>query len=98
MCDHESFAANVHIDRIARDETDDVFAFAATITVTCEGCGEPFGFRCDDVGLQPDRPTVDVSARELRVPLIRPAELGARGPLAALTADESYPGFQVRAR
>lgn len=79
-CRHERFSAAVNVNRLhAREQDDSPVSFAADITVRCADCGEPFGFRCRDMGVAPDRPAVSVDTLELRVPLRPPSELKLAG-------------------
>lgn len=106
-CQHGSHTARVHVQRFVPDlppeeegresrPGDEPYAFAVEIHVECAECGQPFGFRCPDVGMLPDRPCVSPDALELRVPLISPAELTLLGPLAAMARPNDLPGFSVR--
>ena len=84
-CGHENFGANVEVERLQDGEGGRVTGFMAGVRVACLDCGAPFGFRCEDVGLQPDRPTMSVDGLELRVPLVSPEGY-----------TPAFPGFRVR--
>lgn len=105
-CEHLNFAARVDVARIMEnlapedegrppEKGDDAYSFCAEITVACADCGESFGFRCPDVGMLNDRPSVSPDALELRLRLVTPSELALLGPLAAMAPD-NLAGFRVR--
>lgn len=96
MCAHEDFNAFVEVNRLTDPNTDGIHSFAADVKIECADCGASFGFRCQDVGLLPDRPAVSPDALELRLPLISPTELELLGPLAAMTRPSDHPGFTIR--
>lgn len=90
-CPHHDFAAKIDVHRITRDDDDPtVVGYYAEITVTCDGCGEPFRWTGVPAGLSPAHPMCSVDETELRAPL-RPA-----------SADPDFglglPGFAVRYR
>lgn len=86
-CKHEEFQADVGVARVWQDgEGKGPLRFMAEIRVECTGCGTPMLFRCEEVGILWDRPTVDPLAQELRVPLVPKGE----------EAPEDAPGFVMR--
>jgi hypothetical protein len=69
-CDHLEFQADVTIDRIIKNEGDiKPTAFMCDVRVKCVTCGTPFEFIGPQCGYMFDRPCVDVSAQELRIPI-----------------------------
>lgn len=93
-CVHPDFAAQVNVHRLYNEEGIDPAtypdAFAVEIRIECAVCHEPFRFIGLKAGLMPDRPMVNASEDELRVP-IRPA-----------SSDPDYglgiPGFAINYR
>jgi hypothetical protein len=83
-CEHEQFEAHVDVDRLSQHEGGEVSSYLATVTIRCVGCGEPFGFRGPPTGLSWAEPRCSPDARELRLPLMDPAELELNGPLSAM--------------
>lgn len=83
-CEHLHHEATVEVARLVEKEDDEsAIGYAADIRIECtDGCGLPFGFRGLPVGAARRFPTVSVDARELRVPLMSPAELAMAGLFA----------------
>lgn len=67
-CAHRRFAAHVGVQRLT-DDAGRVRNFIAEVQVSCADCGEPFHFLCPDTGLSFTRPTVNVGATMLHVPI-----------------------------
>ena len=63
-CQHESFSANVAVNRM-----EDTGAVIADITIKCATCGEPFRFLGLPAGINWDHPTVSTDETELHVPI-----------------------------
>lgn len=74
-CSHESFGANVAVNRI-----EDKGAFMADVQIGCTQCGLPFHFIGVPLGLSYARPMASVDCTELRVPIgpgaVRPGASG----------------------
>lgn len=74
-CQHENFAAIVETHRITDGDNGPVRNFVAEIQIRCTQCNEPFHFIGPGAGFSFTRPTVNVGATTLHVP-IAPGELG----------------------
>jgi hypothetical protein len=91
-CQHEDFAARVEVSRLYDGEGADGPAhFMADITVQCAVCGADFGFRGVPCGISMGQPMVDVTGKELRVPMMSPAEMELRGGLAGMAQPGNDP-------
>lgn len=90
-CPHETFKADVAVDRIGTAETPDGMpkAYVADIKVSCVDCDEPFRWVGVPAGLSFGQPMVSVDETELRAPL-RPASSDPDFGLG-------IPGFAIRA-
>lgn len=67
-CPHETFTSDVSVHRLA-DASGVVRNYMAEVTVKCEGCGQPFRFLGPGVGLSFSKPTVNLPATTLHVPI-----------------------------
>jgi hypothetical protein len=80
-CDHEDTNVGLHLVFL-----EDKQRYLAEISITCDGCGKPFGFRGLPCGMSvAGGAFVDPAATELRVVLYSPSELELAGPLPGLT-------------
>lgn len=71
-CPHETFDADVEVNRLTGVEGGPVVAFVADITIGCSACGEAFRFSGAPAGFSPAHPTVSVDEATIHLP-IRPA-------------------------
>lgn len=88
-CDHETFAAQVDVQRIT-----DSSVWWAELRVTCSECGQRMQFMGFPCGLSPAEPMVSVDGTEARLPFRPFDETETRGRLL----DEAPPGFRIRER
>lgn len=66
QCDHVNFIADCKVHRL----TDaDGIAYRLNVSVKCEQCGIHFKFVGLEPGFDPDGPTTNKSAEELRIPI-----------------------------
>lgn len=69
ICEHESFEAQVDVNRLSAVEGGPVTNYSADVRICCAQCREPFRFIGVDTGLSGRRPMVNVEATELRAPI-----------------------------
>lgn len=87
-CSHEGFSVKVGVARIVDDaDRPEPYAFHATISVQCDDCGAPFGWRGVAPGLSASAPRRSADGLHLRAPLLTPTELELAGPLPGLRED-----------
>lgn len=68
-CPHPSFMSTVNVNRITDGEGGPVTAYYAEMHINCTVCGVSFLFRCPDMGMLSDRPTISIDATEIRLPV-----------------------------
>lgn len=69
-CPHKQFETATHVHGLTEVEGGPPVAWLVEVRVRCAQCAEDFIFRCPDVGLLWDRPTVDVAGTCLNVPIV----------------------------
>lgn len=88
-CQHEDFSASVNIVPLVHDDAaDSANVFMAEIRIVCAECEKPLGFKGVPCGVSLVEPMVSIDGLELRIPLMSPAEVELRGPLAGLDQTE----------
>lgn len=88
-CEHESFEANVAVNRMPAVEGGPIKHYSADVTIRCVQCGEPFRFIGLPAGVDFTSPTVSVDGCEGRFPILPKSE--------SLSELEGTPiGFTVR--
>jgi len=84
-CAHEKFSAKVDINRLRKNDEEEVTQFMAEIAVKCRDCKTPFFFVDVPIGASPRQIRASVDGTELRAPI---APIGS-------TPDLDGPGFSA---
>jgi hypothetical protein len=69
VCEHESFEADVAVNRHTEVDDGPVIAYSVDLTVRCAVCLAPFCFRGPAVGVSQMEPMVSLDGTELRAPI-----------------------------
>jgi hypothetical protein len=91
-CKHEQFESDVKVARVGEVEGSpgDPAHFVAEVKVRCTECRENFGFRGVQGGFNFRQPTVNVTAKQINLPMMSPSEMDLQGGLAGLQNTPSY--------
>lgn len=86
-CEHPDFRTDVSIARLTAVDDGPVVGYSAEVMIECGSCGESFVFVGLPMGLDPRRPTTDVTGTRLRAPL--------RPQTSTAELDPGLPGFTI---
>lgn len=90
-CEHDSFQITGRVTRISDQPGGPITDYWCDLSVRCETCGADFVWLGLPAGHDPRKPTVDVTARELRVPIVPRFSLKGR-QAAFLSPDDQAMG------